>query len=259
LSLRRRDSPESSPVSPPGLGPPVDVYDPGYVRRLFDEMSDSYERTNLITSFGFSRRWRAQAVDRLVLRPGMAVHDWMTGIGEGWGPIVARIGPAGRIVAVDLSAGMLRHARRRLDRRPSWLVEIVEGDLLGLGLPASSADAILCLFGVKTLSGPDLARFAAELARVLRPGGTYSIVEVSVPRWPPLRIAYLFYLKRVIPLLGRLLLGNPENYRMLGVYTEQFGNCEALTVLLRETGLQATFVESFFGCATGVRGERPPG
>ena len=149
---------------------------------------------------------------------------------------------------------MLRHARARLGRRPDGRVEVLEGDVLELGLPAASADAILCLFGVKTLSVADRARFAAELARVLRPGGRFSLIEVSVPGWMPLRVAYLFYLKRVIPILGRLLLGNPENYRMLGFYTERFGDCRALVPVLRAAGLEAHFVESFFGCATGVVG-----
>lgn len=220
-------------------------------------MSGSYERTNLMTSLGFSRRWRLQAVGRLGLRPGDAVHDWMTGMGEGWSPVLGRIGAAGRLVAVDLSAGMLRHARRRLERQPDGRVEVVEGDLLELGLPSASADAVLCLFGVMTLSVADRARFAAELERVLRPGGRYSLVEVSVPGWRPLRLAYLFYLKRVIPILGRILLGNPENYRMLGVYTERFGDCRRLVPVLRSAGLEARFVESFFGCATGVVGVRP--
>jgi ubiquinone/menaquinone biosynthesis C-methylase UbiE len=219
-------------------------------------MSGSYERTNLITSFGFSRRWRLQAVERLGLRPGMAVHDWMTGMGEGWTPILTRIGPAGRLVAVDLSAGMLGHARRRLQTMRAD-IEIIEGDLLELALPGSSADAILCLFGLKTLSPADRARFAAELVRVLRPGGSFSLIEVSVPSWRPLRAAYLFYLKTVIPILGRILLGNPDNYRMLGVYTERFGDCRALTDVVRAAGLDATYGESFFGCATGVWGSRP--
>ena len=219
-------------------------------------MSGSYERTNLLTSFGFSRRWRLQAVARLGLRPGMAVHDWMTGMGEGWAPILRRIGPTGRLVAVDLSEGMLGHARRRLERLPGD-VTIVEGDLLELGLPPASADAVLCLFGVKTLRVADRTRFAAELARVLRPGGTFSLIEVSVPGWRPLRSAYLFYLKRVIPILGRILLGNPDNYRMLGVYTERFGDCRALADAVRAAGLDATYGESFLGCATGVWGSRP--
>ena len=36
-----------------------DLYDPDYVRSLFDEMAD--ERMNYVTSFGFSARWRRQA------------------------------------------------------------------------------------------------------------------------------------------------------------------------------------------------------
>jgi ubiquinone/menaquinone biosynthesis methyltransferase len=219
-------------------------------------MSGSYDRTNLITSFGFSRRWRLQAVERLGLRPGLAVHDWMTGMGEGWAPILRRIGPAGRLVAVDLSEGMLSHARRRLGTMGGD-IEVIEGDLLELGLPSESADAILCLFGVKTLSVTDRRRFAAELARVLRPGGSFSLIEVSVPGWRPLRAAYLFYLKTVIPILGRILLGNPDNYRMLGVYTERFGDCGALADVIRAAGLDATYGQSFFGCATGVWGSRP--
>ncbi len=65
------------------------------------------------------------------------------------------------------------------------------------------------------------------------------------------------YLKTVIPILGRILLGNPDNYRMLGVYTERFGSCRGLVKVLSEAGLEATYGESFFGCATGVFGSRP--
>ena len=233
-----------------------DLYDPAYVRRLFDEMSGSYERVNLITSFGFSRRWRLQAVARLGLEPGMTVHDWMTGMGEGWEPILGRVGHEGGLVAIDLSAGMLRHARRRRASRPQDRIEIIEGDLLELDLPAGSADAVLCLFGVKTLRASNRDRFGAELARVLRPGGRFSLIEVSVPGWAPLRWAYLFYLKRLIPVLGRILLGNPENYRMLGVYTERFGDCRELAEVLRLAGLDARYGESFFGCASAVWGSR---
>jgi hypothetical protein len=41
------------------------------------------------------------------------------------------------------------------------------------------------------------------------------------------------------------------------VYTERFGDCRQLVPVLRAAGLEARFVESFFGCATGVVGRRP--
>jgi len=75
----------------------------------------------------------------------------------------------------------------------------------------------------------------------------------------PLRAAYMFYLKWVIPLIGRLLLGNPDCYRMLGVYTQAFGNATHFAGCLRKAGLEVDPVSYFFGCATGVRGRKPRG
>ncbi|MBT2498856.1 class I SAM-dependent methyltransferase [Agromyces sp. ISL-38] len=47
------------------------IYDPRYVRGLFDRMSRSYERMNYVMSFGFSARWRRQMM-QLVDRPDEA-------------------------------------------------------------------------------------------------------------------------------------------------------------------------------------------
>jgi demethylmenaquinone methyltransferase/2-methoxy-6-polyprenyl-1,4-benzoquinol methylase len=235
----------------------ADLYDPAYVRSLFDEMSATYERVNVVTSFGFSRRWRRQAVALLDPAPGATVLDAMTGMGEGWRYLLPRIGPAGRIVAIDLSPGMLRGARRERTRLGGAAIDVREGDALLTGLPDASVDAVLCLFGVKTLSPAQQAAFAAEIARVLRVGGRYALVEVSAPPSIVLRRAYLLYLKRVIPLLGRVLLGNPENYRMLGRYTERFGDARAMAGAFRTAGLTAVDVTLFHGCATGLVGVRP--
>jgi len=240
--------------SPGGSGD--DLYDPAYVRSLFDEMSGSYERVNTITSFGFSRRWRRQAVELLAPRPGATVLDAMTGMGEGWRHLLRRIGPEGRIVAIDLSPGMLDGARRERDRHRGAAIELREGDALATGLDDGSVDAVLCLFGVKTLSPDQQAAFAREIARVLRPAGRYALVEVSVPPARLLRVPYLFYLTWVIPVLGRVLLGNPENYRMLGRYTERFGDARPLAARFRASGLTAAEVSLFHGCASGLVGAR---
>jgi demethylmenaquinone methyltransferase/2-methoxy-6-polyprenyl-1,4-benzoquinol methylase len=54
-----------------------------------------------------------------------------------------------------------------------------------------------------------------------------------------------------------MLLGNPDCYRMLGVYTEAFDNTSHFASCLREAGLEVILVSHFFGCATGVRGFKP--
>jgi ubiquinone/menaquinone biosynthesis methyltransferase len=231
----------------------IDIYDPKYVAQLFDEMAQSYEWVNYITSFGFSKRWRRQCVAQANLQPHSVVYDLMCGMGECWHNITKRIANTGQLLTIDLSSKMLRAARRR--RRSADLpIFILQQDMLMNGLGDRSADHVVSAFGLKTFSREQQQVFACELMRILKPGGTFSLVEVSVPRFAPLRLLYMFYLKQIIPRIGLLFLGNPDNYRMLGVYTERFGNAQLMYELLKTAGFQATYHEYFFGCATGVSG-----
>jgi demethylmenaquinone methyltransferase/2-methoxy-6-polyprenyl-1,4-benzoquinol methylase len=223
-------------------------------------MAASYRRVNGLTSLGLIGRWRRQAVGWLGAAPGDTVLDAMAGMGEAWRPLGDRIGPAGRIVAIDLSPAMLRRAARRALGRggPSGpSVELRSGDALESGLADASVDGVLCLFGIKTLSPAQRDRFAAEIARVLRPGGGFALIEISVPPSRLLRLPYMAYLRHAIPVLSRALGGHPEPYRMLARYTARFGDSAAMAVSLRAVGLDVEVTSATFGCATGVRGRRP--
>lgn len=234
-----------------------DIHSPAYVRDLFNRMSASYGLVNAVSSLGFAMRWRRQCVAKASISPGGVVHDWMTGMGECWPSIMDRLGADGRLVAVDLSPVMLVSARTRRQRWAGQKIDVVEGDVLSGELPAGSADVVVSAFGVKTFSAAQRAAFAAELKRVLKPGGSFSLVEISIPPNPALRVLYRFYIGRMIPLIGRLFLGDPETYRMLGVYTELFWNCLLLQRDLQAVGLEVQAHDYFFGCATGLSGRRP--
>jgi ubiquinone/menaquinone biosynthesis methyltransferase len=246
----------STAVRPTEVGDDA-LYDPAFVRALFDEMAATYERVNLLTSFGFSRRWRRQAVAALEPSRGDVVLDAMTGMGEGWRHLLPAIGPTGRIVAIDLSPRMIDGALAERRRLGADRVDVVVGDALATGLTSGEIDAAIALFGLKTLSPAQQTMFATELRRVLKPGGHFVLIEVSVPPARLLRVPYMAYLRHVIPVLGRVLLGNPENYRMLGRYTERFGDCRRIIPILEDAGLEARFIRHFFGCATSVVGRRP--
>jgi len=229
-------------------------YDPGSIRELFDGMAATYGAMNLITSFGFAARWRRQAVEALPpSAPRPRVADLMSGMGELW-PSLARLDPPPvEVVAVDLSPEM---TRRAVGAGP-FAVRLRLEDVLEIDFAPESFDAIVSSFGLKTFDADQQDRLARRVAGWLRPGGAFSFVEISVPPGLPLRTAYMFYLKRIIPRLGRLFLGDPVHYRMLGVYTEAFGDCRRFADALARAGLQVEPVSLFFGCATGVRGRKP--
>ncbi|WP_233903071.1 class I SAM-dependent methyltransferase [Stieleria maiorica] len=227
-----------------------------FVRQLFNEMSATYGIVNLVSSFGFCRRWRRQCIEQVSYAESLTVVDLMTGMGELCPAIAKRIGPRGKIVAVDNSPVMCGKARQNHDGRLGCDLDVREEDALGSQIPDASVDVVVSSFGLKTFSHEQTVALAHEVHRILKPGGSFSFIEISVPpaRW--LRVPYLFYLHTLIPIIGRVLMGNPDNYRMLGVYTVAFGDCQSAISAFQQAGLDPSRRSYFFGCATGLVGRK---
>ncbi len=232
------------------------IYDPTFVKNLFNEMARTYGVVNLISSFGFAALWRKQCARIITIPCDSRVLDLMTGMGELCAVLSPSLGKQGRIIGVDLSSEMCARARQQLVRH-RCTVEILEADALASSLASESADVIVSSFGLKTFSPDQINRLAEEVARLLKPGGVFSFLEISVPPNRFLRWPYLNYIRHVIPTIGRVFLGNPENYRMLGIYTERFGHCGGAARALEQAGLHVQQDSYFFGCATGVSGRKP--
>jgi len=238
--------------------PDPNIYDSGFVQALFDEMSRTYGITNLVASLGFCQRWRRQAVEGIAFAPSAQVLELMSGSGECWPFIATRLSAQGALVALDLSSEMCRRALDNRRRFAELSIEVKQGDALASGLEDASADHVVACFGLKTFSNEQLALLAREVWRLLKPGGTFSFVEIAMPRALWLRAPYVFYLRLVIPALGRVFLGNPDNYRLLAVYTERFGGGDHVRQLFERQGFEVRAEDLFFGCArrlVGARGE----
>ncbi len=233
------------------------IYSFEFLRSLFNEMAGSYDRVNTLTSFGFSNRFRQQFIEKAALEEGLVVCDLMCGAGESWAFIVNKIGATGKIIALDLSPMMIDGAKKKLTQFPYVDIRVMEGNALSTGLPDDSVDRIVIGFGLKTLATELLPNFSNELFRILRPNGLVSMIEMSEPRGWRLRPLFMWYLKKVVPVIGRLLLGNPSNYRMLGIYTERFQGCEPVAQVMQSAGFESEVVKYFFGCATGIVARKP--
>jgi demethylmenaquinone methyltransferase/2-methoxy-6-polyprenyl-1,4-benzoquinol methylase len=231
-----------------------DIFSPSFVEQLFENMSGTYERMNMITSFGFSERWRRQCVEAIQLKPGVVIVDLMTGMGEAWSYILPKIERTGKLVAIDFCQAMLDHAERRKAKFPAHQIHISCENALQNSLPSHYADAVISTFGLKTLSPLQIQLLAQEIWRVLKPGGQFSLIEISKPRLMMLNIPFLLYLKVVIPFFGRLFLGDPETYRMLGLYTEKFGDCTHAKAIFEKVGFKIEMNRYFGGCASGLTG-----
>ena len=230
-----------------------DIYDPKFVEHLFDKMRGSYARMNYITSFGFSERWRRQFVEEIKIEKGDVVVDLMTGMGECW-KYLLRKEQVSMLIGLDFSAEMIDGANQRKAKYSEENIQVLKESVFSNTIQSNSADVVVSGFGLKTFNEEQLRQLAKEINRILRKGGRFSLIDVSVPsnRW--LKAFYMFYLKRMIPILGRLFLGNPETYRMLGVYTEKYNNSEQVLGIFKQEGFDVEYVEYFYGCCSGIKG-----
>jgi demethylmenaquinone methyltransferase/2-methoxy-6-polyprenyl-1,4-benzoquinol methylase len=162
------------------------------VRNLFDTIAPRYDLVNRVMTFGMDRGWRRQTVRSLALAPASAVIDLACGTGDLCRDLV---GAGYRAVGVDLSLGMLTHARTASP--------LLQGDALALPLPDRSVDGVVSGFALRNFV--ELPPVFAELARVLRPGGRIALLDVAQPERAILRAGHAVYFGRVVPVIGGLL------------------------------------------------------
>ena len=147
---------------------------------------------------GWKKWWRVieehgQVVsDRMVelagIHQGSRVLDVATGIGEPAVTAARKVGPSGKVTAIDLSPGMLAIARERAkDLGRSNVIEFQEGDAESLNLPPSSFDAVLCRFGLMFM--PDVTGALKTMRNTLVQDG-----RIAVAVWPSIDKAPSFRL-----------------------------------------------------------------
>jgi demethylmenaquinone methyltransferase/2-methoxy-6-polyprenyl-1,4-benzoquinol methylase len=239
----------------PPLDRNTDLYDPLFQQHLFSALSQRYDQTSRLVSLGLSDRLRAHLVTHMHLMPGMAVCDLMTGGGELWPHLLPRIGPDGSITAIDCTPEMLKRAQERRDRLPAGSAVVLhEADACATGLPDESFDAVVCAYGLTTLTAAQFDALLQEIHRILRPGGIFGFVELSRPTSPPLRRVMDFYLTSVVPPLSEVLGADWRPYLLLNEYLTRFDNGHLLLPSFQAHQFVFYRYELFGGCATAMVG-----
>ncbi len=215
-----------------------------FARDLFAPLPARYDLLAEILSFGQNGRWRSAMVDRVLPADGV-ILDVASGTAGVALQLAARGGSAGnaadeghrevadgtrgaaggspgsaadrrqrgvRVVGVDLTEEMLRQGHRRVAAAGrAGQVGLVVGRAEQLPFPGGYFDALTFTYLLRYVRDPQAT--LAELARVLRPGGTMASLEFCVPEgawWHP---AWWAYTRLALP-AGGFLLGGREWFRV---------------------------------------------
>ncbi len=233
------------------------IHDSEYVRDLFDRVANTYGYTNYLASFGFTERWRKQCISKLRgLSQYASGYDLMCGRGETWASLLSLHPTIVSLTGLDISPEMIKGSKAQADKINSQKFKFMEVDVFRNNIPSATADFVISSFGIKTFTVEQQEALAAEVYRILKPGGVFSFVEVSHPKDWVFSWLYMFYLKKVMPVIEKLFLGYSYGYGAIGTYVAEFVDCKHFYTYLQAQGLQAEYHKLFFGCASGVSGTK---
>ena len=174
------------------------------VRDMFDSIAPAYDFMNRMMTFGIDRLWRRKAVRMLASGPHADILDVATGTGD-LALLLARSLRPATVTGIDLSEGMLEVARRKASAdtgaaASGTKMTFLAADCLHLPMPDGTYDIVTAAYGVRNFE--HLLRGYREMYRVLRPGGTLCVIELSTPTSPLVKPLYRFYTRHIIPWRG---------------------------------------------------------
>ena len=228
------------------------------IRPMFAAIADRYDRMNHLLSMNVDRDWRWWTVRKVPPAGTAPILDVCTGTGDlalaYWRASAGRV----PIVATDFCPEMLDIGRRKqaaLGREQN--LEFREADTTELPFTDNRFQIVTVAFGLRNVADTD--RGLREMARVCQPGGRVAILEFSMPARQPLKSAYGWYFRHILPRLGQWLARNEqEAYAYLPDSVGQFPQGQAMADRMQRNGLEDIhYYPLTLGIATLYVGRKP--
>lgn len=206
------------------------------VTQMFDKISGSYDGLNRVISFGIDIKWRKRVVKILKKKNPKNILDIATGTGD----LAINLVKTGaeQIIGLDISKGMLEVGKKKVaDKDLNSTIKMIVGDSENLPFADHSFDAVTVAFGVRNFE--NLEKGLSEIYRVLKPSGTFVVLETSIPTKSPFKQGYWFYTKNILPLIGKLFSKDGSAYAYLSESAAVFPYGQAFNNILGKIGFIA--------------------
>ena len=205
----------------------------GLVKNVFDQVYDQYDLMNDFMSLGVHRLWKKDLLNMMNPSSNQKLIDVACGTGDIAKLFLNNVNKKSYVTCVDPNIGMIKKGKEKLKKfnNLNWVVASAEK----LPMDLNSFDFYTISFGLRNTK--DLNKSLSEAYRVLKPGGRYLCLEFSKIENSGLDFIYKKYSK-VIPSIGKLIVGEKEPYEYLVKSIENFVNQDELIDLMKKNGFQ---------------------
>ena len=214
----------------------------GLVQNVFDQVYDKYDLMNDFISLGVHRLWKKNMINMMNPSNNQKLIDVACGTGDIAKLFLNNVNEYAEITCVDPNKGMIKKGKEKLNqyKNLNW----VEAPAEKLPLNKNSFDFYTISFGLRNTK--DLDKSLAEAYRVLKPGGRFLCLEFSKIQNTNLEFIYKNYSK-LIPAIGKLVVGEKQPYEYLVESIEKFINQEELINLMIKNNFQKCFYRNLSG------------
>lgn len=205
------------------------------VAKMFDIISKNYDGLNRVISLGIDVSWRKKVVKLVGKNNPKKILDIATGTGD-LALMMSELNPD-QIIGLDISAGMLEVGKQKITKANlSDTIEMMVGDSENMPFPDNTFDAITVSFGVRNFENLD--KGLTEIHRVLKPNGTFVVLETSNPTKFPFKQGYKLYTNIVLPIIGKIFSKDKVAYSYLSESANSFPFGEAFNNILQKNGFK---------------------
>jgi demethylmenaquinone methyltransferase/2-methoxy-6-polyprenyl-1,4-benzoquinol methylase len=159
-------------------------------RAAYDKMSAWYD----VLAGSSEKKFRELGLTQLNAREGESILEIGFGTGHSLLSLARSIGDSGHVHGIDISEGMVKVARSRLEKAGlSERVTLTRGDGAELPYDSDTFDAIFMSFTLELFDIPEIPIVLNECRRVLKSGGRFGVVSLSKQKKLAVRIYEWFH------------------------------------------------------------------
>ena len=201
----------------------------GLVQSVFDQVYNKYDLMNDFMSLGIHRIWKKNFINMINPCSNKKLIDVACGTGDIGKLYLDYTDINSQVTCVDPNQGMINQGKKKLAnyKNIEWILAPAEN----LPIPENTFDFYTISFGLR--NAKSLERSLSEALRVLKPGGRFLCLEFSKIQNSNLDFIYKNYSK-LIPFVGKILVGEKKPYEYLVKSIENFLNQEELISLMKE-------------------------
>lgn len=220
------------------------------VHKVFEKISEDYDKMNSVISFQQHIRWRKDTMNRMNVQPGSKALDVCCGTADWTIALAEAVGRSGEVTGLDFSQNMLNVGKEKVNRLGLNQVKLIHGNAMELPFPDNSFDYVTIGFGLRNV--PDYLQVLKEMHRVVKPGGLAVCLETSQPTLIGYRQLFFFYFRYIMPIFGKLFAKSYGEYSWLQESARDFPGMKELARMFEQAGFKNVKYRPYSGGAAAV-------